>query len=282
MRGVLGRVQRAGSAARRRSARAAWTSPGGCYGDRLGSGKAEEVLDRFVQAGYATRWRSFIASTRNRSSARWPTSIPNRWPLVLRLSAGRHSRPGDGPHGRVDAHGRGQAHRHHGEDHARGHQARGRVLEKKLAAVLRAGVSSSAQVGGLSAIVAILNQTDRASEKPILAELEQSESRRWPRRSATRCSSSTTSSASTTARCSGCCATWSPKDLAVALKGVCDDIREKFLRNTVRPRRAGCPGRRDRPSSAHPGVAGRDGAGRHREGCPRARSGGRDRIGTGR
>ena len=50
-------------------------------------------------------------------------------------------------------------------------------LEQKLAAVLRAGVTGGNEMGGLSSIVAILNQTERASEQQILSELETVRSR---------------------------------------------------------------------------------------------------------
>jgi flagellar motor switch protein FliG len=46
------------------------------------------------------------------------------------------------------------------------------VLEQQLSALLRAGVSVTTDIGGVSSIVAILNQTDRSSEKQILADLE--------------------------------------------------------------------------------------------------------------
>lgn len=104
------------------------------------------------------------------------------------------------------------------------------VLEQKLATVLRSGVGSSSEVGGVTTLVAILNQTDRSSEKQILGELEDSDPDlaeeirnelfvfddviNLDDRTLQRVLRNVV-----------------PKDLAVALKGVSDDIREKFLRN---------------------------------------------------
>jgi flagellar motor switch protein FliG len=48
------------------------------------------------------------------------------------------------------------------------------VLEQQLSALLRSGVSVT-EIGGVSSIVAILNQTDRSSEKQILADLEEAD-----------------------------------------------------------------------------------------------------------
>jgi flagellar motor switch protein FliG len=49
------------------------------------------------------------------------------------------------------------------------------VLEQQLSALLREGVSVTTDIGGVSSIVAILNQTDRSSEKQILADLEEAD-----------------------------------------------------------------------------------------------------------
>ena len=46
------------------------------------------------------------------------------------------------------------------------------VLEQQLSALLRSGGAATAELGGVSTMVAILNQTDRSSEKQILADLE--------------------------------------------------------------------------------------------------------------
>src|SRR5579885_999467 len=49
------------------------------------------------------------------------------------------------------------------------------VLEGKLSRVMRTGYSGTSEVGGLSSIVAILNNSDRSAEKQILSELESSD-----------------------------------------------------------------------------------------------------------
>jgi flagellar motor switch protein FliG len=104
------------------------------------------------------------------------------------------------------------------------------VLEKKLATVLRSGLTTSAQVGGLPAIVAILNQTDRASEKLILAGLEQSDPTLAEEiRNEMFVFDDVVSLDDRTLQ--RVLRNVVPKELAVALKGVSDEIREKFLRN---------------------------------------------------
>ncbi len=104
------------------------------------------------------------------------------------------------------------------------------VLEKKLATLLRSGASSSAQVGGVSAIVAILNQTDRASEKSILSELEQRDPALAEQiRNEMFVFDDVISLDDRTLQ--RVLRNVVPKELAVALKGVDGDIREKFLRN---------------------------------------------------
>ena len=104
------------------------------------------------------------------------------------------------------------------------------VLEKKLATVLRSGQTTSAQVGGLSTIVAILNQTDRASEKLILAGLEQSDPALAEEiRNEMFVFDDVVSLDDRTLQ--RVLRNVVPKELAVALKGVSDEIREKFLRN---------------------------------------------------
>ena len=80
--------------------------------------------------------------------------------------------------------------------------------------------------------------------------------RRSPTRSAAGCSCSRTSSASRTAPCSWCCARSTPAELALALKGVADAVRDKITSQPLRARRR------------EPARGGR--AARHRP--PRARS----------
>ncbi|HWE56922.1 MAG TPA: flagellar motor switch protein FliG [Acidimicrobiales bacterium] len=49
------------------------------------------------------------------------------------------------------------------------------VLEQKAASLLRSGSSGSSAVGGMNSTVAILNLTDRSTEKQILSQLEQND-----------------------------------------------------------------------------------------------------------
>jgi flagellar motor switch protein FliG len=103
-------------------------------------------------------------------------------------------------------------------------------LEQKLAAVLRAGNTAGNEMGGLSSIVAILNQTERASEQQILAELEQSDPELAERiRNEMFVFDDVASLDDRTLQ--QILRNVVPKDLAVALKTAPEAIREKFLRN---------------------------------------------------
>jgi flagellar motor switch protein FliG len=103
-------------------------------------------------------------------------------------------------------------------------------LEDKLAAVLRAGVGGGNEMGGLSSIVAILNQTERASEQQILSELEQSDPELAEQiRNEMFVFDDVTSLDDRTLQ--QILRNVVPKDLAVALKTVPDMVRQKFLRN---------------------------------------------------
>ncbi len=95
------------------------------------------------------------------------------------------------------------------------------VLEQKLATVLRAGVAS---------IVAILNQTERSSERQILAALEESDPdlAETIRNEMFVFDDVVGLDDRTLQRV---LRNVVPKDLAVALKGVADEVRDKFLRN---------------------------------------------------
>jgi len=104
------------------------------------------------------------------------------------------------------------------------------TLEKKLAGVRRSGGVDFTQVGGLSGIVAILNQSDRASEKLILSELEETDpglaedirNQMFVFDDVIGLDDRTLQRVLRNV---------APKDLAVALKGAGDDIRKKFARN---------------------------------------------------
>ncbi len=104
------------------------------------------------------------------------------------------------------------------------------TLEQKLAAVLRAGVGPESEVGGVGSIVAILNQSDRASEKQILASLEESDPELAEKiRNEMFVFDDVVNLDDRTLQ--RVLRNVVPKDLAVALKGVDDEIRDKFLRN---------------------------------------------------
>jgi flagellar motor switch protein FliG len=104
------------------------------------------------------------------------------------------------------------------------------VLEQKAAALLRGGYSSASAVGGMSPTVAILNLTDRATEKQILAELEENDP-------------ALADSIRNQMFVFDDLATLDdrslqlvlrhvvPKDLAIALKAASDDIKERFVHN---------------------------------------------------
>lgn len=104
------------------------------------------------------------------------------------------------------------------------------VLEQKAASLLRSGASSSSAVGGMTPTVAILNLTDRSTEKQILARLEQNdpslaESIRNEMFVFDDLVSLDDRSLQMILRHAV------PKDLAVALKAGGDEIRDRFLKN---------------------------------------------------
>ena len=104
------------------------------------------------------------------------------------------------------------------------------ILEKKLSSVLRAGGTSYTEVGGVSTIVGILSQSDRASEKQILSGLEDSDpdlaeeirNEMFVFDDVTNLDDRTLQKVLRNIV---------PKDLAVALKGVSELVRDKFMRN---------------------------------------------------
>jgi len=198
--------------------------------ERLGAGKAEEVLHQFVQSSYTHP----LAFLHRLDPAQLVSAIADEHPQTIAAVLA---------HLPADQAAQAVAHMEEATrtDVAKRIATMGRitpdtirhvaeVLEKKLSTVLRSGTSASTQVGGLPAIVAILNQTDRASEKLILAGLESSDPElaeeirnemfvfddviNLDDRTLQRVLRNVV-----------------PKELAVALKGVGDDIRQKFLRN---------------------------------------------------
>lgn len=104
------------------------------------------------------------------------------------------------------------------------------VLEQKAASLLRSGSSSSSAVGGMDPTVAILNLTDRSTEKQILAKLEENdpalaESIRNQMFVFDDLVSLDDRSLQMILR------HVVPKDLAVALKSGGEEIRDRFVRN---------------------------------------------------
>jgi flagellar motor switch protein FliG len=103
-------------------------------------------------------------------------------------------------------------------------------LEKKLSTFFRNGTGSTADVGGLSAIVAILNQSERGAEKQILGSLDESDpelaeeirNEMFVFDDVVQLDDRTLQRVLRNVP---------PKDLAVALKGVDQPIRDTFLRN---------------------------------------------------
>ncbi len=103
------------------------------------------------------------------------------------------------------------------------------VLERKLSTLIRQGVTVN-EIGGIPSIVAIINHSERSVERQILEELEETDPELAEKirnelfvfddisnlddRTLQRVLRNVTA-----------------KDLAVALKGVSDEIRDKFMRN---------------------------------------------------
>jgi len=104
------------------------------------------------------------------------------------------------------------------------------TLEQKLATVLRAGSGSAMAVGGVGSIVSILNQSERSSEKQIMASLEEIDPELAEKiRNEMFVFDDVVSLDDRTLQ--RVLRNVIPKDLAVALKGVDTTIRDKFLRN---------------------------------------------------
>lgn len=108
------------------------------------------------------------------------------------------------------------------------------VLERRLALLLN---SEAAEFGGVAALVQILNSSDRSAEKQILAELEQHDpelaeevrSQLFVFDDVVRLEDRALQLALRSI---------SPKELALALKGAGDPLRETFLRNLSERARA--------------------------------------------
>ena len=140
--------------------------------ERLGTAKAEEVLDQFVAASY-THPLAFLHRIDPQQIASF---IGDEHPQLIALVLS-HLPPDSAAQVIASL-----------EESTRTDVARriatmdrispevveqvAEFLEQKLAAVLRAGATGGNEMGGLSSIVAILNQTERSSEQQILSELE--------------------------------------------------------------------------------------------------------------
>jgi flagellar motor switch protein FliG len=104
------------------------------------------------------------------------------------------------------------------------------VLEEKSSTLVRSGATTASSVGGLTPTVAILNQTDRATEKQILNQLEASDpvlaeairNEMFVFDDVVGLDDRTLQMVLRHVV---------PKDLAVALKGGSEELRQKFMRN---------------------------------------------------
>jgi len=200
--------------------------------ERLGSAKTEEILDQFVEAGYShpmaflhridpQRIASFIGNEHPQLIALVLSHLPADSAAQVIANLEESTRP--------DVARRIATMEQVSPDVVR---QVADFMEQKLAAVLKAGGAgpASAEAGGLSSIVAILNQTERASEQQILAELEASDPELAERiRNEMFVFDDIASLDDRTLQ--QVLRNVVPKDLAVALKPVSDEIRDKFLRN---------------------------------------------------
>jgi flagellar motor switch protein FliG len=198
--------------------------------ERLGTAKAEEVLDRFVAATYSHPL-SFLHRIDPQQIASF---IDDEHPQLIALVLS-HLPPDSAAQviASLDEATRTDVARRIATMERISPEVveeLARILEQKLAAVLRAGMTGGNEMGGLSSIVAILNQTDRASEQQILAELEQTDPELAERiRNEMFVFDDVTSLDDRTLQ--QILRNVVPKDLALALKTVTDGVRDKFLRN---------------------------------------------------
>ena len=147
------------------------------------------------------------------------------------------------------------------------------ILERKLSSVLQSADLSTA--GGVQALVDILNRSDRGTERLILEGLEYEDVEladevRQLMFVFEDIDQLDDRSVQLVLR------QVDAKDLAIALKGVRADVRDKILRN-MSERAAAEPRRGDRPARAGPHQGGRGGPGRRRPRHPRAGGGRPDR-----
>ncbi len=198
--------------------------------ERLGAAKTEEVLDRFVTVNYSHPLAFLhridpqqIASFMNDEHPQLIALVLSHLPAdsAARVIADLEETT------RTDVARRIATMERISPDVV---QQVAEFLEQKLAAVLRAGVSGGHEMGGLSSIVAILNQTERSSEQQILSELEESDPDLAERiRNEMFVFDDVASLDDRTLQ--QILRNVVPKDLAVALKTVTESVRDKFLRN---------------------------------------------------
>lgn len=198
--------------------------------ERLGSAKTEEILDRFVETSYSHP----LAFLHRIDPQQIASFIGDEHPQLVALVLS-HLPPDSAARVIADL-----------EDSTRTEVARriatmdrvspdviqqvAEFLEQKLAAVLRAGVGGTSDMGGLASIVAILNQTERASEQQILAELEHTDPELAEQiRNEMFVFDDVTALDDRTLQ--QILRNVVPKDLAVALKTVPEAVRQKFLSN---------------------------------------------------
>jgi len=104
------------------------------------------------------------------------------------------------------------------------------VFERKFATLLQPGGQTRLAAGGVTALVSILNNVDRASEKLILTELDELDPEVAEKiRNQLFVFDDVVALDDRTLQ--KVLRNVVPKDLAVALKGVDDSVRDKFLRN---------------------------------------------------
>jgi len=198
--------------------------------ERLGTAKTEEILDQFVASTY-THPLSFLHRIDPQQIASF---IGDEHPQLIALVLS-HLPPDSAAHvianleesSRTDVARRIATMDRISPDVV---QEVAEFLEQKLAAVLRAGVTGGNEMGGVSSVVAILNQTERASEQQILSELEQSDPELAEQiRNEMFVFDDVAALDDRTLQ--QILRNVVPKDLAVALKSVPDAVRDKFLRN---------------------------------------------------
>jgi len=200
--------------------------------DRLGSVKTEEILDQFVESGFThpmaflhrvdpQRIAGFIGSEHPQLVALVLSHLPADSAARVIAELDESSRPD-------------VARRIATMDRVSPDVVRqvGEFLEQKLAALLRGTRTDTgtAETGGVPAIVAILNQTERSSEQQILTDLEQSDPELAEQiRNEMFVFDDIAELDDRTIQ--QVLRNVVPKDLAVALKTVGDDVKDTFLRN---------------------------------------------------